>query len=89
MVKSFNTLSASLQVDPGSLAGADHHLFVCGNDAEAKARVVGIAHAYGWKAIIDFGDITGCRGAEMMLPVWIRLWGIFGDPAFNFKIVRG
>jgi len=24
----------------------------------------------------------------MMLPVWLRLWGSLGTPAFNFKVVR-
>ena len=38
--------------------------------------------------MIDLGDITAARGTEMMLPVWLRLWGALGGPAFNFKIVR-
>jgi hypothetical protein len=40
----------------------------------AKATVTEILKSYGWKNIIDLGDITTARGAEMMLPMWLRLW---------------
>ena len=38
--------------------------------------------------VIDLGDITTARGSEMLLPIWLRLWGALGTPMFNFKIVR-
>jgi hypothetical protein len=43
VVKAFNTTSALLQVDPGQLADSDHHLFICGNDGDATAKVTTIA----------------------------------------------
>jgi len=43
---------------------------------------------FGHQDVIDLGDITTARGTEMLLPVWLRLWGALGTPAFNFKIVR-
>lgn len=89
VVKTLNTVNASLQVDPGALAEADHHIFVCGNDAEAREAVSGFLRSwYGWKNIIDLGDITAARGTEMLLPVWLRLWGALQTPMFNFKIVK-
>lgn len=88
VVKSFNTTNASLQVNPGALKNADHTLFMCGNDASAKETVRALAESYGWKDIIDLGDITTARGTEMLLPVWLRLWGTLQTPTFNFKIVR-
>ena len=39
VVKTLNTVNASLMVDPKSLAGGDHTMFVCGNDAGAKGEV--------------------------------------------------
>jgi hypothetical protein len=42
----------------------------------------------GWTSIIDLGDITNARGTEQLLPIWIRLYGLFKTPDFNFKIVR-
>jgi predicted dinucleotide-binding enzyme len=89
VVKTLNTLTAALMVNPGQLADGDHHIFVSGNDAEAKAQVSEFLKAeFGWKNIIDLGDITTARGTEMLLPVWVRLYGALGTPMFNFKIVR-
>jgi 8-hydroxy-5-deazaflavin:NADPH oxidoreductase len=89
VVKSLNTLSAPLMVNPGSLAGGDHTIFVSGNDAEAKAKVTEfLKQWFGWKNIIDLGDITTGRGTEMLMAIWVRLYGALGTPMFNFKIVQ-
>ena len=88
VVKTLNTLSAHLMVDPKSLAGGDHDLFISGNDADAKGKVKELLGTFGWKTIHDLGDITTARGTESILPVWIRLWGALGDANFNFKIAR-
>lgn len=87
VVKAFNAVTARLQADPGILADGDHHLFICGNDASAKAAVTGIAESYGWKNIMDLGDITNARAIEMIMPIWLRIWGTIKDPLFNFKVV--
>ena len=64
-------------------------LFVSGNDPEAKTRVTELLRQwFGWRTVIDLGDITTARGVEMILPVWLRLWGALGSPMFNFKIAR-
>lgn len=88
VVKAFNTLNAYLQVDPKNLADGAHSLFIAGNDAEAKAKVVELAKSYGWSDIIDLGDITNARGTEMILPIWLRLWGALQTPNFNIRVVR-
>jgi len=89
VVKTLNTTTALVMVDPALVAGADHDLFVSGNDAAAKARVTELLQRwFGWRRIIDLGDITTARGTEMLLPIWIRLWGALGTPMFNFKIAR-
>lgn len=89
VVKTLNTMNAGLMVNPGRVAGGDHSVFVSGNDADAKTAVTSLLQSLGHKDIIDLGDITTARGAEMMLPVWIRLWGALGTADFNFKIARG
>jgi 8-hydroxy-5-deazaflavin:NADPH oxidoreductase len=89
VVKALNTVTAALMVEPGLVGGGDHHLFICGNDADAKGQVTAILRDWlGWQHVVDLGDITAARGTEMMLPVWIRLWGVLGTPMFNFKIVQ-
>lgn len=89
VVKALNTMTAGLMVDPSALAGGDHSAFLCGNDAGAKAEVMDLLkNGFGWKDVIDLGDITAARGQEMMLPLWVRLMGGLKTWNFNFKIVR-
>lgn len=89
VVKTLNTINANLMVDPGKLKGGDHDLFVSGNDAEAKAKVTELLRSgFGWKNVVDLGDISTSRGTESYLALWIRLFGLFKTPDFNIKIVR-
>jgi len=81
-------MNAYLMVDPVQLAEADHTVFVSGDDPEAKAIVTELLRSFGWKDIIDLGDITTARGTEMLLPIWVRLFGALQKPIFNVKIVR-
>ncbi|HRE48022.1 MAG TPA: NAD(P)-binding domain-containing protein [Aggregatilineales bacterium] len=88
VVKSLNTMNAYLMVNP-ALLPAEHDVFVSGNDAEAKAQVAAfLKDNFGWKSVIDLGDIQTARGAEMMLPIWLSLFGALQTPMFNFKVVR-
>jgi len=87
VVKSLNTLNADLMVNPKKLPEGSS-VFVSGNDEGAKAAVTALLKEYGHSDIIDLGDITTARGTEMLLPVWLRLYGALGTPEFNFKIVR-
>jgi hypothetical protein len=50
--------------------------------------VIEVLRSFGWNDIIDLGDITTARGTEMLMPIWMRLYGLFGTPHFNFRIVR-
>ena len=88
VVKTLNTINCNIMVN-ATLVPGDHDVFVSGNDANAKSKVKEILQTdFGWNSIVDLGDITTARGTEMMLPLWIRLWGVFQSPNFNFKIVR-
>ena len=88
VIKALNTMNAYVMADPAQLAGADHSVFVSGDDTDAKVQVRELLRSFGWTDIIDLGDITTARGTEMMLPVWVRLFGALQKPLFNFKIVR-
>ena len=75
-------------VDAASLPG-DHTLFLCGNDAEAKITSRDLISTwFGWRDIIDLGDITASRATESYLHLWLRLWGALKTPQFNLHIVR-
>lgn len=87
VVKTLNTMSAYMMVNPGLLSG-DHNVFVSGNDAGAKTTVKSLLENMGWKTanIIDLGDISTARGTEMLLPIWLRLWSALGHAQFNFYV---
>ncbi len=87
VVKTLNTMSAMVMVNPQLLAG-DHTVFVSGNDTNAKVIVRKMLNSFGWanNNIIELGDITTARGTEMLLPVWVRLYGALQTPMFNFHI---
>lgn len=88
VVKTLNTVNCNLMVNPALVPGS-HDIFVCGNDAGAKGKVTEILkNWFGWKSVVDLGDISAARGTEMILPLWVRLMGLYQSPAFNFKIVR-
>jgi predicted dinucleotide-binding enzyme len=87
VVKALNTMNTNVMVDPGKVPG-QHTAFVCGNDTQAKGQVIAILQSFGWKDIIDLGDITGARGQEMILPIWLRLFTTLNTPNINFHIAR-
>jgi 8-hydroxy-5-deazaflavin:NADPH oxidoreductase len=88
VVKTLNTMNCMLMVNPSLVANGNHDIFVSGNDTEAKATVTKILlEWFGWKSVIDLGDISSARATEMLLPVWIRLMGKYQSPNFNFKII--
>jgi hypothetical protein len=88
VVKTLNTISAPVMVDPARIPG-EHAVFVSGNDTEAKAQVKKLlTDWFGWKQVIDLGNITTARGTESYLPLWLRMWGVLGTPDFNIQVVK-
>ncbi len=89
VVKSLNTMNADVMVDPELVPG-EHAAFVCGDDDEAKARVVELLGELGWppERVVDAGDITGARATEAYLLIWLRMMGWVGGPHFNIVVSR-
>jgi hypothetical protein len=89
VVKALNTVTSHLMANPAGLAGGDHDVFVAGNDPEARDRVGRfLREEFGWRTVIDLGDLTAARAMEMMIMIWVKLWEALGTADFNFKIVR-
>jgi 8-hydroxy-5-deazaflavin:NADPH oxidoreductase len=88
VVKTLNTVASNLMVDPSVVAGGDHTVFISGDDQEAKAQVREILSSFGWRHILDLGDITTARGAEMYVAMWVRLWQLLGTAVLNVKVVK-
>ncbi|WP_251096747.1 NAD(P)-binding domain-containing protein [Streptomyces sp. Caat 7-52] len=89
VVKTLNTVNCRVMVDPGRVPG-EHHLFVCGADARAKEQVTALLGEFGWPAgrVLDLGGIEAARAVEMYLPLWLTLFGRFGDADFNIEVRR-
>ena len=89
VVKALNTVTARVMIDPGSLAGGDHTLPICGNDHAAKREVAGwLTDWFGWRDVYDLGALTAARAQETYLLFWLRLMQTNGNPMVSTKIVR-
>lgn len=88
VVKALNTINCNVMIEPSRVPG-EHATFVSGNDAAAKQQVTELLRGgFGWKQVIDLGDITTARGTEAYLMLWLRLWGALGTPDFNIGVVK-
>jgi predicted dinucleotide-binding enzyme len=87
VVKTLNTMNAEIMVDPARLPG-HHAVFLCGNDQAAKDQVIDLLKTFGWRDILDLGDLTAARGMEMVLPIWLKLMQRLSTADFNFAITR-
>jgi predicted dinucleotide-binding enzyme len=90
VVKTLNTMNNAVMVEP-SLVPGHHTVFVSGDDADAKTVVTGLLQEFGWTAaqVIDLGELSTARGTELILPLWIQLYGRLDGRPFNFAVVTG
>ena len=89
VVKTLNTVNCEVMVQPSRVGGGDHTVFMSGNDAGAKGKVAEILEGwFGWKDVLDLGDVTTARGPESYLQLWLRLYMSLGTADVNVKVVR-
>ncbi len=88
VVKSLNTVTASVMVHPGSVGEGDTSIFVAGDDAAARSEVTALLTSLGWRDVIELDGLQNARGLEMWVSLWVRLMGTLGTPVFNIKVVR-
>jgi len=87
VVKTLNTVNANVMVDPSKLIEKTD-VFVSGDDIEAKSTVVRILKEwFGWREVIDLGDITTSRSVEMYMMLWHDLRKSISAKRFNIKLV--
>jgi predicted dinucleotide-binding enzyme len=87
VVKTLNTINCNVMVDPDKIPGRTN-VFVSGNDFDAKETVIKILRDwFGWKSIIDLGDITTARGVEMYMVLWVALRRVVEAERFNIKVM--
>jgi 8-hydroxy-5-deazaflavin:NADPH oxidoreductase len=86
VVKAFNTVGHAHMFRPQFPAGPPD-MFICGNDAEAKATVTRLLTAFGWDTV-DIGGIEGSRHLEPMCMVWVLYGLASGSWNHAFKLLR-
>jgi len=68
VVKAFNSVGAARMVNPRYRLGPPT-MFLCGQNAAAKAQVSSIARQFGWEAL-DMGGIVAARAIEPLCMLW-------------------
>ena len=87
VVKTLNTVNANVMADPAKLLEMTD-IFVSGNDLDAKAMVIRyLKEWFGWRHVIDLGDITTARGVEMYVLLWHYIRDVTPSQRFNIKVV--
>lgn len=87
VVKAFNMTGASNMADP-TYGAQQADMFICGDDAEAKAVVAGLAEELGFE-VVDNGSLTSARYLEPLAMLWIHLAYMQGlGPNFAIKLLR-
>lgn len=86
VVKAFNIVGAPHMVDP-DFPGGPPDMFICGNDADAKATVTELCEEFGWP-VTDIGGIEGARYLEPFAMVWILCAIRSGSRDSAFKLLR-
>jgi len=68
LVKAFNSVGAAKMVDPHYEQGTPT-MFLCGENAKAKAQVSGILEQFGWEPF-DCGGMIAARAIEPLCMLW-------------------
>lgn len=84
-VKAFNSVGAALMIDP-KLPGGRPTMFICGNDADAKAAVTTLLAEVGWDSA-DMGVAAAARAIEPLCMLWCIPGFLRNDWVHAFKLV--
>jgi predicted dinucleotide-binding enzyme len=85
-VKAFSCVGNALMVNP-ALPGGMPTMFVCGNDAAAKAVAREILERFGWECE-DLGAVEAARAIEPLVSLWCLPGFLRNDWAHAFKLLR-
>ena len=86
-VKAFNSVGSDLMVDP-KLQGGPPTMFICGNDAEAKATVAKLLEQFGWEPA-DMGTAKSARAIEPLAQLWCIPGFLHDQWTHAFRLLRG
>jgi predicted dinucleotide-binding enzyme len=85
-VKAFNSVGAACMVNP-IFDGGKPTMFICGDDAAAKAAVAAILDQFGWETA-DMGVAIAARAIEPLCMLWCIPGFLRNDWMHAFKLLR-
>ncbi len=85
-VKAFSCVGSGLMVNP-QLKGGPPTMFICGNDAGAKAEVTAILEQFGWDTA-DMGGAQAARAIEPLCMLWCIPGFLQNSWGHAFKLLR-
>jgi predicted dinucleotide-binding enzyme len=85
VVKAFNSVGAGRMIDPHFEQGTPT-MFLCGDNAAAKAQVEGIIREFGWEPF-DCGGIIAARALEPLCMLWCIPGFLRGQWDHAFKVL--
>jgi 8-hydroxy-5-deazaflavin:NADPH oxidoreductase len=85
VVKSFNTVGSTLMVNPHFQQGTPT-MFLCGDNAGAKAQVAEMIRQFGWEPF-DCGGIIAARALEPLCMLWCLPGFLNNDWNHAFKFL--
>jgi len=85
-VKAFSSVGNAFMVNP-RFPGGPPTMFICGNDAGAKAQVTQILDQFGWETA-DMGAVEAARAIEPLCILWCIPGLNGGSWTHAFKLLR-
>lgn len=85
-VKVFSCVGSALMVNP-ALPGGPPTMFICGNDARAKAQVTQLLDQFGWE-VADMGGVEAARAIEPLCILWCIPGFLQNSWSHAFKLLR-
>ena len=85
-VKAFNTVGAYRMIDP-DFGGVRPTMFICGNDAGAKAVTLKLLDEVGWEPA-DMGGVEAARAIEPMSILWCIPGFLRNEWMHAFKLLK-
>jgi predicted dinucleotide-binding enzyme len=84
-VKAFSCVGAAHMIDPKFATKPT--MFICGNDTDAKAKVVSILDKFGWETA-DMGSVEAGRAIEPLCMLWCIPGLSRGQWTHAFKLIK-
>ena len=85
-MKAFSCVGNALMVNP-DFGGTKPTMFLCGNDAAAKAEVEAILAKFGWEWQ-DIGGVEGARAIEPLAVLWCAPGFLRNEWSHAYRVLR-